>query len=278
MFNDSVFRGSGATAPTDIHDLRPLVHTPGKEYNAARLGPLYPPPPESAMPEPWTTMPKTLRATSSTASPWPMPTPSSRTRIPSLPSLVDEYRRGLMIFNYNDKMIWSKAIYDTVGFADFYARESRTKKSLANPDDSIFFWRTRARVVVFDVADSLCLAPAKARSAMQKALKKNHSSSRDESAPGQGGQQEVHRRPTPSAATSSWWSRPARTCSPTTSGSAVSMPPKGKGYRLLVVQDIIEPCLKGQFEARGYYLNAWQNEVEENLNKELRSKYRVKIN
>ena len=51
----------------------------------------------------------------------------------------------------------------------------------------------------------------------------------------------------------------------------------GKGYRLLVVQDIIEPCLKGQFEARGYYLNAWQNEVEENLNKELRSKYRVKI-
>ena len=52
----------------------------------------------------------------------------------------------------------------------------------------------------------------------------------------------------------------------------------GKGYRLLVVQDIIEPTIKGQFEARGYYLNAWQNEVEENLNKELRSKYRVKIN
>ena len=44
-----------------------------------------------------------------------------------------------------------------------------------------------------------------------------------------------------------------------------------------MVQDIIEPCLKGQLEARGYYLNAWQNEVEENLNKELRSKYRVKI-
>jgi hypothetical protein len=52
----------------------------------------------------------------------------------------------------------------------------------------------------------------------------------------------------------------------------------GKGYRLLVVQDIIEPTIKGQFEARGYYLNAWQNEVEENLNKELRSTYRVKIN
>ena len=31
-------------------------------------------------------------------------------------------------------------------------------------------------------------------------------------------------------------------------------------------------------EARGYYLNGWQNEVEETLCKELRQKYRVNIN
>ena len=53
---------------------------------------------------------------------------------------------------------------------------------------------------------------------------------------------------------------------------------KPKGYRLVVVEEILPPSLKGQMEARGYYLNAWQNEVERRLNEELRSKYNVKIN
>ena len=53
--------------------------------------------------------------------------------------------------------------------------------------------------------------------------------------------------------------------------------PTNKGYRLLVVQEILPPSLKEQMEARGYYLNAWQNEVEDNLCRSLRDKYSVKI-
>ena len=56
------------------------------------------------------------------------------------------------------------------------------------------------------------------------------------------------------------------------------MTPLNKGYRAIIVVDIIEPMLKSQSEARGYYLNLYQNEVEQKLNTELRKKYNVKIN
>lgn len=197
---------------------------------------------------------------------------------PEFAELVEEYRRGLMIFSYNEQMVWTKAIKDSAGFAGFYARES-AKKSLSNPADSIYFWRTRARVVVFDVDDSRCLDSDKALKILRKACKKNLSSAdmqaallekvnskKCESAEPVKSSVELVEQTKQNLLADDQWK------------AGVYAVHSGKGYRLLVVQDIIEPTIKGQFEARGYYLNAWQNEVEENLNKELRSKYRVKIN
>ncbi|MBR1549823.1 MAG: peptidylprolyl isomerase [Bacteroidales bacterium] len=196
---------------------------------------------------------------------------------PDFAELVNEYRRGLLIFNYNEKMIWTKAIKDSAGFADFYGRES-AKKSLSVPGDSIYFWRTRARVVVFDVEDSRCLDSDKAVKILRKSLSKNLSMSDMQDAlmkkvdkkkcevaePIKNSVEVVEQTRQDLLGDDQW-------------KLGVYAVHSGKGYRLLVVQDVIAPCLKGQFEARGYYLNAWQNEVEENLNKDLRSKYRVKI-
>lgn len=192
-------------------------------------------------------------------------------------AVVEEYRRGLMIFNYNDKMVWSKAIYDTVGFAAFYAAES-AKKSLDNPTDSVFFWRERARVVVLDVADSSQLDPAKAAKLLDKALakgmggnamkdqleKKFNKKSSDKTPVAVGTEyvEQGHQN----LLNASQWAR------------GVYLKPQGKGYRALVVMSVDAPALKSQAEARGYYLNAYQNEVERRLNDELRKKYNVKIN
>ena len=197
---------------------------------------------------------------------------------PEFADLVDEYRRGLMIFNYNEQMIWVKAIKDSAGFADFYARES-AKKSMDNPDDSIYFWRTRARVVVFEVSDSRCLDSEKAVKILQKAQKKDLSSSDMLDAlikKVDSKQCSVDNPVSYSVAVVEQTHQDLLSDDQWTPG--VYAVHSGKGYRLLVVQSIIEPGLKGQMEARGYYLNAWQNEVEESLCKELRSKYRVKIN
>ena len=51
----------------------------------------------------------------------------------------------------------------------------------------------------------------------------------------------------------------------------------GKGYIIIIVKDIIEPQLKTLKDARGYYINDYQSYLEQQLVKQLRSKYDVKV-
>ena len=171
LLNDTVFRGEWRCNDTNFKDRRTLVRTPGNEYNVLDVV-------------------RHIRRTQKNESRTSLDYYLQRVYSDFIDSvtivyadsqlekehadfgeLVGEYRRGLMIFNYNDKMIWSKAIQDSIGFAEFYKVESK-KKSLANPDDSIYFWHTRARVVTLDVADSACLAPEKATKIVNKAFAK----------------------------------------------------------------------------------------------------------
>lgn len=196
---------------------------------------------------------------------------------PELAAVVDEYRRGLMIFNYNNAMVWTKALHDTVGFADFYARESSTKH-LDNPDDSVYFWKTRARVVSVNVVDSACIAPAKAEKILKKALKKSK------------GSLEMKEMLTDAVSKKCTAARPVNVApdlvemgrqnllSANQWQKGVYMSPKTKGYRAVVVEEVLPPMLKGQMEARGYYMNGFQNEVERKHNDMLSKKYNVKIN
>ena len=196
---------------------------------------------------------------------------------PDFAEVVEEYRRGLMIFSYNDKMVWSKAINDSAGFADFYNRYSKTKR-INNHDDSVYFWSWRARISKFDVADSTLLQPEKAVKILAKAQKKSKGSNEmkimlqkaigKKSATGKDVNVTldlVEKGHTDILNAEQWnvgiYTRPLR-----------------KGYSVLVVDEVLPPCLKGQMEARGYYLNEYQNELERNLCDALRAKYNVKIN
>ncbi len=192
-------------------------------------------------------------------------------------AVVEEYRRGLMIFNYNDKMIWTKAIRDSIGFAEFYAKES-AKKSLSNPGDSIYFWNYRARVMVLEVADSSQLEPSKAVKLLTKALSKDL---------GGNDMKEILEKKfdkkcsdkTPVTVSTDYIEKGHQTILADGQWNrGVYIQPKDKGYNAVVVVGVDAPTLKAQNEARGYYLNAYQNEVERRLNDELRKKYNVKIN
>lgn len=196
---------------------------------------------------------------------------------PELAAVVEEYRHGLMIFNYNNAMVWRKALHDTAGFADFYARESSTKR-MDNPDDSVYFWKTRARVVTVNVVDSACIAPAKAAKILKKALKKNKGSLEMKDMLTEAvGKKCTAPRPVSVAPdlvemghqnllSAGQWQK------------GVYLSPKTKGYRAVVVEEVMPPMLKGQMEARGYYMNGFQNEVERKHNDMLSKKYNVKIN
>ena len=194
---------------------------------------------------------------------------------PDFAALVEDYRRGLMIFDYNDKMIWSKAIYDSTGFADFYARTSVTKR-LDNPADSVYFWHERARISVLDIADSNLIGRAKVQKVLDKALKKNLGSSAMkenlDKAIGKNVDKKAVKvkvdlveRTRQQVLDEQQWQR------------GVYIAPRGSGFRAVVVEEVMPRTLKTQLEARGYYLNEYQNEVERKLNSSLREKYNVKI-
>jgi peptidyl-prolyl cis-trans isomerase SurA len=276
--NTDVFTARWNVKDSAFHDLRPMVRVPGKEYNVRDVAAFIR---HTQRAEGRTSLKSYARRhydefldSVSIA----YADSQLEKEHPDFADLVEEYRRGLMIFNYNEQMIWVKAIKDSVGFADYYARES-AKKRLDKAEDSIYFWRTRARVAYFDVADSRCLDSEKAVKILRKAIDKNLSSSDMQDAllkkvnrkkcevenPVTAGVELVEQTRQDLLGDDQW-------------KQGVYVVHSGKGYRLLVVQDIIAPCLKGQMEARGYYLNGWQNEVEEKLCKELRQKYRVNIN
>lgn len=275
--NDSVFTGKWRLRDTNFADQRPIVRVPGREYRLVDLARYIR---RNQHQESRVKMSyyveqcfdKFLDSVSVVYADSQL-----ENEYPEFAAVVEEYRRGLMIFNYNDKMIWSKAIRDSIGFADFYARES-AKKSMADPEDSLFFWKMRARVVVLDVADSSQLDPAKARKLLAKAQKKDLSSREMKELLENNFNKKVAVK-TPVNMEVDIVERTKQTLLEENQWSCgVYIVPQGKGYRASVVEKVLEPMLKAQNEARGYYLNAYQNEVEQHLNEELRKKYNVKIN
>ena len=197
---------------------------------------------------------------------------------PDFAEIVNDYRRGLIIFNYNDKMIWRKAILDTAGFVEFYQHESRTKR-LDNPEDSIFFYNPRARVTLVTVSDSTAMPSDKAMKIVAKIHQKGLGSNAMKNAL----LKKINRKKYPAdniVETDVELVEQYRQdlLSPNQWQRGIYVKPSDKGYRLLVVEEILPRSLKELSDARGYYLNAWQNEVERRLNDELRTKYNVKIN
>jgi len=197
---------------------------------------------------------------------------------PEFAQIVEEYRRGLMIFNYNDAMIWHKAINDSTGFADFYTRESRTKR-LDNPADSIYFFHPRARITVIDVTDAQALAPEKAKKIIEKAHQKSMGSlEMKEMLTKKINKKKFDAENIVKVNVEQVEQTRQHLLSDDQWATGVYLVDKGNGYRLLSVEEILPRSLKGIQEARGYYLNAWQNEVERELNKKLLKEYNVKIN
>lgn len=187
--------------------------------------------------------------------------------------LVEEYRHGLMIFTYNDRMVWTQAIIDTDGFQQFYDIRSK-QLSLDNPDDSVYFWNTRARVSVYSISDSACLAPEKALALVEKAVKKQRGSAEVV--------EMLEKKADKAKGTITVSLQLAeedhqQLLSATEWHKGVYVHPADKGYKILVVEDFLNPMLKSQQEARGYYINDFQNHLDQQLITNLRKKYNVVI-
>lgn len=196
---------------------------------------------------------------------------------PEFRELVEEYRRGLMIFSYNDAMVWNKSIVDTLGFAEFYNTSSRLH-SYDNPEDSVYFWNQRARLSVISVADSLCIHPDKAMKLVSKAVEKGLSCNdiRSQMVKKAGKKVDGEKLITMRSDLLEQGHQTMLSSMEWKPGVYVHSDGK-KGYEIIIVERIQDPTLKSAVEARGYYINDYQNALERELTDRLRRQYHVKI-
>lgn len=192
---------------------------------------------------------------------------------PEFREVMDEYRHGLMIFAYNDEMIWKPAASDTAGLQQFY-NERQQQISYDNPDDAVYFWNSRARVNVYTISDSAALSPDKALKVMQKAAKKHWTASETRIAlqKAQRGEGEVTHK------LELFEDEHQTTLSANEWRTGIYLHPrKEKGYQILQVEAILAPEAKQLGESRGYYLNDYQNELERRLVDRLKAQYHVTL-
>ena len=191
---------------------------------------------------------------------------------PEFAELINEYRNGLMIFTYNNDNVWTRAFADTVGFQNFYRQEA-PKHNIDNPDDAVYFWNERAQVTVVTINDSASLKPSKGVKILQKAVKKQLNreqiygkffSALPDSAHFTVDEQLLEREHQELLSDAQW--RPG-----------VYVAPQSHGYKVFCVHRVLDPCLKSIKEARGYYVNDYQNYLDKQLVETLRKKYNVVI-
>lgn len=195
---------------------------------------------------------------------------------PEFRALMEEYRNGLMIFSYNDKMVWSQALRDTAGLRVFYEQES-AKRSIDNPDDAPYFWNTRAMVSTYTVDPCAGLSLEKAKKIVTKCHKKGMfpkdvaaqlteaSKCKDTTITPVTFEEDFVEDGAQTLLTNNEWRR------------GVYERPRESGYTIVTVNKVFDPCLKSVKEARGYYINDYQNLLDAQLIEQLRAKYNVVI-
>lgn len=192
---------------------------------------------------------------------------------PEFKELLDEYRHGLMIFSYNDKLVWGKAIKDTLGLKQFY-KDNVTKHSMDNPEDDPYFWNTRANVINIVFFDSISVKPAKAKKIVAKYMSGKINKEEMFAQLEKAGKGEI----VPfQAETSVVEEGNSSLLKNNEYKTGVYERSEKKGYRILVVDEVMMPAAKGLMEARGYYINDYQNYLDAQLVKKLRTCYGVKI-
>ena len=170
--------------------------------------------------------------------------------------LVNEYHDGILLFNISDEMVWSKAIKDSVGLADFH------DKNKAN-----YTWKKRIDAEVYraknDSIAQLVQMYLLKDMPMDSILTRINSNSRLNLGYETGKYERGDNR-------------------------VIDNIPQKKGvyrhttndhlYYIVRVKDVLNPTEKNLDEARGLITADYQNYLHDKWIKDLREKYQVKIN
>jgi peptidyl-prolyl cis-trans isomerase SurA len=179
-------------------------------------------------------------------------------KYPDYKYLVQEYHDGILLFNLNDEMVWSKAVKDSAGLANFYEQHKED-----------YMWGQRVRATVYQSADEKKLKSI-------RKLEKKGAARNNEAV------EQVCDTLNPKCVTyqSGLFLQGDNKVVDTIAWKmGVSKPLKidGKNH-LVAIHEIVPPQAKEFEEAAGLITSDYQNFLDKQWIEELRSKYEIIIN
>jgi peptidyl-prolyl cis-trans isomerase SurA len=181
-------------------------------------------------------------------------------KYPDFKALMQEYRDGILLFEITDQRVWSKAIKDTTGFENFY-----------NNNKNAFMWEKRLDVEIFSCVDE------KTAKKLSKEISKSQKKGLDS--------RPIVDKYNVSSKLNVQFEKGkfAEGANPTLDqvewkkGLSPIFNVDGRFVFAFVI-NVLEPEPKSIKEARGLITAKYQNHLEEEWIKELKSKYPVKVN
>lgn len=177
-------------------------------------------------------------------------------KYPEFKALINEYRDGILLFDLTDEKVWSRAVSDSAGLADFYAEHKED-----------FMWDERAAYDIYTVEDKA------AADKVLKMLKKDKNQDEIRDALNEASALKVRvesglkeRESVPALQMAEW--KVGR-----------YGPLESEGQMMVVhIKEIQEPRPKAFDEARGLITAAYQTYLEKKWIEKLRSEHEVEVN
>lgn len=177
-------------------------------------------------------------------------------KYPDFRNLMREYRDGILLFDLTDKMVWSRAVKDSAGLADFYQNNKQN-----------YMWGKRCKAIIYNCSSKEIAGKVK------KMLKKGANADKIAAEINDKSQLNVSiKEGTFSKGENEWvdqvnWVK----------GIAPEIV-KGSQVVIVEIKNVLDPMPKTLDEAKGLVTSDYQNHLEQQWLTELRSKYEVKIN
>lgn len=179
-------------------------------------------------------------------------------KYPEFKALVKEYRDGILLFELTDQKIWSKAVKDTLGLADFY-----------NKNKSNYMWGKRVDATLYTLNSTDKDLLAELRKNLSKSISDNElleQINNDSTTLLTTDRRKFSKEDNTYVDAVEW-----------KKGLSKDIVEDGKVY-LLNIHEVLSPEPKQLDEARGLITADYQNFLEQRWIKELREKYPYNVN
>ena len=176
--------------------------------------------------------------------------------------LLQEYHDGILLFDLTDKMVWSKAVKDTSGLKEYYAKNKTS-----------YMWGDRVNVSIYTVptefdekARKIALKRSKKNSSKEEVLELLKALDKENKAVFTVSDKLFSKEDNETVDKTNW-----------KAGITESVA-KGKDSEFIVINKTVKPESKKLKECKGLVTADYQNLLEKLWIKELKEKYKVKIN